>query len=51
MKDKNGCFESHGIDGAISASDIILNNLKYSGTAEALKHLCGVMLITSLSEG
>lgn len=51
MQDKYGFDELYGIDGTISAAGIVFNNLKYSGAAESLEHLCGIVLITRLSKG
>ena len=51
MKDKYSFFELHGKNGTIGAADIVFYNLKHSGTAKALEHLRGIVLIPGLSKG
>jgi hypothetical protein len=50
VKDKHRFRELHRVNGAIGTAYIVLDDLKDTGTAEALERLCRVMLIPSLSE-
>jgi hypothetical protein len=40
----------HRVDGPVRAAGIVLDNLKHAGTAEALEHLCRVVLIAHLRQ-
>ncbi len=51
MQDKDRFGELNGLDSTIGAASIVFNNLKNSSAAEALEHLCGIVLITRLGKG
>lgn len=51
VQDEHGFLVLHGVDSTIGAAHIILDDLKYARTPEALEHLRCVVLVASLSKG
>ena len=50
MQYKHSIFELDGVNHPVCATTVIFDNLKYTGTAKALKHLCGNVLLAMLSK-
>jgi hypothetical protein len=50
VQNKQRFRELHRVYGAVSTSDIVLDDLEDTGTAKALERLSSLMLITALSE-
>jgi hypothetical protein len=51
VQDKYRFLDFHRIDRAICAAGVVFDHFQHAGTAKALEHFRGIVLVTSLRKG